>query len=444
MTRLLTGAAVCLLLAQPLAAGERLTLRDAIAEAFAANPQHAEAVARADAAQGAKDEARAAWLPVIGVSQSVTRGDNPVFVFGSLLEQGRFGAANFDPAFLNAPPSLTNYRIALDARVAVFDQFRRLEANRIATRNETSARSMLEDARQRLRAETVSRFWAVALADAARDVADSAVATAESEVAAMQQRFDQGLLVESDLRAAQVQLASHRRAQIESAGRAASARAALNVLLGRPVLAEVELAGDVPSPKELAIDLPQAIESAQRQRGAAMQANNAAANAAANLSSAKGALLPRIDAFASWGASGRSFDDRNSDHTFGAVVSLPLFDAARYARMRQSRAAVAAADAERRAALDRIALEVIDAWNRRTSARASVDVAAAAVAQAEAADRIVRDRYEQGLTTITELLRAQTALVRARLDVLEARHELVVSHAELLRATGGLNDVEDF
>jgi outer membrane protein TolC len=71
-----------------------------------------------------------------------------------------------------------------------------------------------------------------------------------------------------------------------------------------------------------------------------------------------------------------------------------------------------------------------------------VTVAAKSVEQATTAARIVRDRYEHGLTTITEQLRAETALVRARLGLLAARYDAVTNHAELLRAMGGLNDVD--
>ncbi|HEV2722386.1 MAG TPA: TolC family protein, partial [Thermoanaerobaculia bacterium] len=66
------------------------------------------------------------------------------------------------------------------------------------------------------------------------------------------------------------------------------------------------------------------------------------------------------------------------------------------------------------------------------------------VEQADAAARIVRDRYEHGLTTITEQLRAENALVRARLGLLAARYDYVVGYAELLRATGDLNDITAF
>jgi Outer membrane protein len=93
---------------------------------------------------------------------------------------------------------------------------------------------------------------------------------------------------------------------------------------------------------------------------------------------------------------------------------------------------------------DKVVMETVTAWNRENAARQQLDVATTAVGQAEAAARIVQDRYENGLTTITEMLRAQTALVGARLALLAARHQTITGYAELLRSTGGLRDIDPF
>ena len=93
---------------------------------------------------------------------------------------------------------------------------------------------------------------------------------------------------------------------------------------------------------------------------------------------------------------------------------------------------------------DKVVMETVTAWNRANAARQEVDVATTAVSQAESASRIVQDRYENGLTTITEVLRAQTALLGARLALLAARHQTITGYAELLRSTGGLRDIDPF
>jgi len=420
-----------------------LTLRDAVQQALAKNPQTAAAAARSDAARARLTEARAAWLPRVDVTESAIRSDDPVFVFGSLLEQGRFGAANFDPAFLNAPPPLRSYRAGLNVRYAVFDQLRRFDANAQAKLGIEQADAGAREVAQRLRLETLRRFYGVSLAETKRDVAADAVRAAEAQAKAIRDKFEQGLIVQSDLLATEVQLAEFQQQRIEAEGELATARAALATLLQRPVVSEIAIDGTIPDRVLTMPPLEQSIDSGLAARGDLRIAHAGSADATLALRSARGALLPRIDALANWSATGGSFGTRNPDHMVGVFATFDLFDGSKLARVAEARAAVAEARATESAARDGVTMEIVAAWHRADAARQRVAVASKAVEQAEAAARIIRDRYQQGLTTITEQLRADTALVSARLGLLAARYDAVVGRAELLRATGGLNDVEE-
>jgi outer membrane protein TolC len=61
------------------------------------------------------------------------------------------------------------------------------------------------------------------------------------------------------------------------------------------------------------------------------------------------------------------------------------------------------------------------------------------VAAAEASHEIVRNRYESGLTTVTELIRSDTALRVARFQHLGARYEQRTAAAGLEHAAGVLS-----
>jgi outer membrane protein TolC len=86
MRRVLTFS----VLAVPLVAQEALTLREAVDLALRSNPL----VAAADAAERESEarihEVRAGYLPRLEFSESLQRGNNPVFVFSSLLSQRQF------------------------------------------------------------------------------------------------------------------------------------------------------------------------------------------------------------------------------------------------------------------------------------------------------------------------------------------------------------------
>jgi outer membrane protein len=441
--RILTGIALAFALARSVAA-QSLTLREVADEALSRNPAIAAADAQRQAAVAREAEARAARLPRIEAGESATRGNNPVFVFGSLLEEGKFGPRNFDPAFLNAPPALTNYRSSVTARFAIFDRLRTTTA--VGQSGNAVGRTSLEldDARQRIRAEAVARYYGVIVADERVAVAKDAVRAAEADAKAARDRFEQGLLVESDALSADVQVATFRQRLIAAEGDQAIARAALATLLQRPRREDIPIGGTIPPPPHDEPDLDAAIDHAVAGRAPVRIAALATSDAQLRLAAERGAALPRVDAFGTVGASGSTFGHRNSDYTGAIAITLDLFDRARPARIAAARAEIDSVRAGDAMARDAVTMEVITAWQRLRTARESASVAAAAVEQAQAAARIVRDRYEHGLTTITEQLRAQTALVSARFELLAARYESVVAHAELLRATGDLNDVQPF
>ncbi|HUP62333.1 MAG TPA: TolC family protein [Thermoanaerobaculia bacterium] len=433
MLRIVRRMLIASLLLAPALFAQPLTLRDAAAEALAHNPRAAVAAAEDRAARARLQEARAAWLPVVGASASALRGDNPVFVFGSLLEQGRFAAQHFDPNFLNDPPVIRHDRLTLNVKYALFDQLRRFDGTKQARHGVTRAERAADETRQQILSDVISRYYGLAVAEQRRVVAAEAVRAAEAAANATRDKVEQGLVVESDRLAAEVQLAQFRQQEIAAAGDADIARAALAMTLHRPLTEPIVVESTLPETELATIGLAEATEQAWRSRGELASAEAARAASELRLRTARGSLLPRVDGFATWS---------NSDHTMGLVAGIDLFDAGKYARIAEARANVEGARAMEAMTRDKVVMETIAAWNRANAARQQVGVAAIAVQQAEAASRIVQDRYDNGLTTITEVLRAQTALVGARLALLDARYQAVTGHAELLRSTGGLRDID--
>src|SRR4030042_5423048 len=94
-----------LFFAPPSHAGEpvTLTLSAACERALKDNPLIRMTLSGRQIADAQLREARAGWFPVLQFGETFTRGNNPVFVFGSLLEQSRFTQANFSLHALNNP-----------------------------------------------------------------------------------------------------------------------------------------------------------------------------------------------------------------------------------------------------------------------------------------------------------------------------------------------------
>jgi outer membrane protein TolC len=423
---------------------EGLTLTRAVEIALRMNPMARAAAAGREIAEAQVAEARVARFPTLHLGETFSSGNNPVFVFGSLLEQARFGPANFDPRFLNHPPSLNVFRTTLTLRIPVFDRWqtdvRRAQAEAEARRAEAHA-AWVE---QQIRFEVIRAYYGVLVAEARQRVADEAVRLAEAELLRIRDMHAAGLVVISDVLAAEVQLAEFRQQQIQAAGDVATAHAALNTVLGLPVNASHRVVGqlvertfDVEPPEEL-------IRLALHHRLDRTRAQWAVRAREQGVRGALGQYLPRLDLVATVGATGRGLLSGSADYIVGASLTFDVFDLGRAARVRQARAALALSEADEEQLTHQIRLDVVRAFENYRSARERLAVAARAVNQAEEALRIVRDRYQEGLTTITEVLRAQTALVRARLNELAARYEHLVGYAAVLLATGRLTDIRPF
>src|SRR6185369_11816526 len=100
----------------------KLSLENAVEKALNNDPRTRLAESRIKIAELKIKEANSGKQPFVQVTQSVTRSNNPVFVFGSLLEQGRFTASRFELHSLNDPKGLFNFRSSMGAQMPLFDQ----------------------------------------------------------------------------------------------------------------------------------------------------------------------------------------------------------------------------------------------------------------------------------------------------------------------------------
>jgi outer membrane protein TolC len=284
----------------------------------------------------------------------------------------------------------------------------------------------------------------VLLAQSRLSVADEAIQIGTADLKRIRDRFETGFVVRSDLLAAEVQLSEFRQQKIHAQGELAIAQAALNTAIGLPVDSRHTITDEL-SERAFLIETPDELNrQALQNRPEYARAMLAVRMNARQIRGARDEVLPRVDAFSSIGVSGRTPVTGSSDYAVGASVTVNVFDAGRKARINQARAAEAGAQAEQEQLANQINFEVIRAYQEFVSARERLLVVAQTTAQASEVLRIVRDRYHEGLTTITEVLRAELALVRARTDVVTARHDHYVAYANVLLATGKLKDVRPF
>ncbi len=423
---------------------EPLTLSQAVEIALSRNPLTRATAAGRELADAQLSAAKAMRKPMLQASESVATSNNPVFVFGSLLEQGRFGPENFLISSLNNPAALTNFRAGLSVRVPIFDQRQSKARIDLARLGQQQADQQTELVAQQIRLDVLKSYYGVLLAQSKVVVAAEAIQIGTADLKRIKDQFETGFVVRSDLLAAEVQVSEFRQQKIQATGELAIAQAALNTALGLPVNSPHTITDEL-SERLFSIETPDELNrQALQNRPEYARAMLAVRMNARQIRGARDEALPRVDAFSSVGISGRNPVTGSSDYAIGASVSVNVFDPGRKARINQARAAEAIAHADQEQLANQISFEVVRAYQQFVSARERLQVVAQTTAQASEVLRIVRDRYHEGLTTITEVLRAELALVRARTDVVTARHDHYVAYANVLLATGRLKDVRPF
>ena len=423
-------------LAGPAAAQTPLSLGGAIARARAQNPDAGSTATAERAAAERVTQARAGYLPRVDAVESWQRGNQPVFVFGSLLAQGRFAAADFALPALNEPDALDNFRAALTVEQSLFDGATRASVTAAGIGLEMAAarRAMVD---HDLAAGVTSAYGRVLVAAAARlaDAAAEGTARADRELAG--NRRDAGLVTDADVLQIDLYVSMAREQQIRATSDERIARAELNQLMGEPLDTSFTLdpfAGSAAAgPTDVQALAREAIENRPDVKLAALQERLAGAG----LGSARAAFLPQVALQAGWEFNGGAWNARNSSWVVGGVARINLFRGfADKARLVEARADVSRRSLERGKAETAARLDVYVAVARLEAARASEAVGRAAVSQARESRRIVRDRYEAGLTDVSSLLRATEGVVEAEPRQTAAQVAVVTATAALERALG--------
>ena len=100
-----------------------LSLQQAATIAMEKNPLRKAALADTKAASAGVQEARSFLMPRINFSETATRGDDPVYVFGSKLRQQRFTMNDLTLNQLNTPLPYGNFSTRFGGTWNLFDSF---------------------------------------------------------------------------------------------------------------------------------------------------------------------------------------------------------------------------------------------------------------------------------------------------------------------------------
>jgi outer membrane protein TolC len=300
----------------------------------------------------------------------------------------------------------------------------------------------LDGARQQLIVDVAEAYYAVVTAERLRDVALRARDRASALVAASEARARAGLDTQLDVMRAQLLASQAQTGVADREDTMAAARERLNVLLGRSIDADVDLAPEEPIvvPSD---DVSALMVSALKARVEVVDARARIEDARRALVLAHWNVMPPVALNVEYSQRGLGTPLQPLYRPFnGWHVSLTssygLDRATQAASIEASALAVSAAERQSRDVEQRISAEVRQAARAVARADAALDQQRQARAIAQRQVELARLRYERGLADNLTVVDAENALFQAESASITAGVERYLSRLRLERAAGTL------
>ena len=421
-------------------ATEGLTVNACVEIALANNPWQAAAKAGLLAASEAVGEARAPYYPHVSLEGGYRRWEQRAFLPDDLTQ----GTASIGGVLGGSPadsPSIgptDDWRVGVGAQFTLFDSGERRAQHQAALARRDMAAEERNRVMQDVAYDVERAYYALASAVENREAAAAALERAEDHLRITEIRRAAGAAPQADVVRAQSEVAEARLRLIEGDSAIRVAQGNLNTVMGLPAETplEQELAPEpITSPDNIAIE--EEMDNAVRARPEVAAALKEVEAGEYGVAAARSSFGPRVTAQASYGWRDETFAPGHNDWSVGLGFEWPLFTGfARKHAVARNQAEVQQAEAELRQGALAVRNEVWAAFAELNRAYEAVEVSEAFVQEANEGLRLVRARYEAGATTISDLLDAQAALVRAEAGQVASEWDYFQARAAFNRATG--------
>lgn len=420
-------AAIIILGGDPrVAVAEPWTLERALEHALAQNPDARLARQRIAAAQAGVEQANASFWPRLQFQSSYTRTDNPMLVFGSILNQRAYDRS----LDFNDVPDVDDLNVKGQVTMPLYTGGRNRALRDAAKADAQAARQENEAVRNALGFEVARGFHTVLKTREFIRAAEAAVRSYETNLAIGKKRLEAGSALKTDVLDLEVRLSQAREDLLRARNANVLATKTLRNLLGIEE-GEFEVAdavSEVRVPDSRDFSRRPELEAAARRAIAAED----------QVRAAKSGYLPRVSAFGSLDYDyGFKYDQDGQSYTAGALLQWDLWDGhLTRAKVSEARTRVESAREEQRKVRLALGLEVEQARLDLETARERLQVSSQTVAQAEESTQLTRSRFQQGAALATQLMDSETSLVTARVRRAEAEADLRIAVAALRKALG--------
>lgn len=403
------------------------TLREAVSEALANNPDFRAKMEEIEQAMQGMNQARTEFFPKLGAEYNYTRLRN---------DRRNFG-------IVSIPVSQDNYYFRTFLRQPLFTGFALLSQYELSKLGIDQSQTEVELAKLDLALRVKVAYFNILIADTAVDVAEKDVAARKSNADVVRSFYKVGMKPINELLQAEVEWANAQQALVQAQNNAQLARSDFNKILSRPVNAPVDV--EVPDPLWAPVTggLDEYIEKALANRPEMKLININLGQADQQIRLEKSKYYPEVSLLGEYVKQGDTPDVSGSDfHQARDPKAIVLFTWT-FWEWGKTRYAVKEQESFKRQLMETkvglendISLEVREALLALDTAEKNIPTTRTAVKQGEENLRVEEERYKAQVTTITEVLLATTRLTQARVNYFKALYNHNVAKAQLLRALG--------
>ncbi len=413
-----------------LASAEPWTLERAIQATLTNNPDILIATHRIAAADAMLKQANSAAWPKLQFQSSYTRTDNPMMVFGSILNQRAFGEPPLGPIDFNNVPDIDNLNLKGVVSMPIYAGGQIKNARAAAQAFGQATREHAQAVRIALSFEVARAFFTIQKTREFVRAAEAAVNSFQQNLEIAKRHFESGTRVRADVLDLEVRLAQAQEDLLRAKNAHALALQGLRTLMGIEDQ-EIEVADRAPELRP-----PDKLDISNRPELSAIRAQIRAAEA--DVRRAKGGYLPTVGLFASvdhdrgW----RSEGDGTS-YTAGVMMQWNVFDGQlTRGKVQEALANLEAAQETERKLRLAFEFELQQAQLNLREAEERLRVTEKGVASATESATLTRARFEQGLALTTQLIDSETALTAALVRHAEAKADYQIAIAALRKAVG--------
>jgi outer membrane protein len=420
---------------------ESLTLSQAIKIAVDQNPEIKAARFQVEMIKSEVIQARSGFFPQIYFTETFNRTTNPMWATGAKMLQGDLTQSDFDLDKLNDPNEINNFNSALSVSWPVYDGGQTTIGYKQAQQNKAATSLMLKRTAQEVITRTAKAYVGLLLAQENLAVIVQTLETARANLKMVQSRFENGFVVKSDFLRANVRIAELEQQWLEAESQVEVARAMLNAAMGMATDKPLQLVTSLKQCEETKGSVEQWITIALSNRPDLESMRYQEDIAKKEIDRSRAGHFPDLELVGTYEINSEDFSDTENNYAIGAVINLNLFSGHRIsAKTKAARSSLFRIQEFRKGMELNVGVQTRESFLKAQSAWKRIQVAKAAVAQAEEGLRIVRNRYNNGLLTIVALLDAEVACQQARTSHFKAIHDYKVAGIQLALAAGTIDE----